>query len=205
MEKRNENGAEISYDFEIFKVINKRDCGLTVINVIKHEAEKFEYGFDDYINMLKREIEIYESEMIYYDENSESEYQYFIRDGLEEIRKAIIEIEQAKNVHCHTDNSKAQTENQTSNDLICDEMHLLKLYANYNNVGIWEKMKHDDFLNCMRVEPIGNIKPKNGNKDFAKWIFENIEKERKIKNNINDWFKKLVGKNISYSTLKKSP
>ncbi len=92
-------------------------------------------------------------------------------------------------------------------DLICDQKHLQRLHAEYDG-EIWESVTLDEFLNSMRTEPIGTLKPQVKNEEFAKWIFDNIDEHRKGKKqkgkkpNMSNWFKKLVGKGLNYSTLK---
>ncbi|MDO9509948.1 MAG: hypothetical protein Q7J14_01520 [Candidatus Magasanikbacteria bacterium] len=99
---------------------------------------------------------------------------------------------------------KPDTEIQTSNDLICDKKLLQKLHAEFDD-EIWENMDFDDFLNCMRVEPIGGIKLKCKKQDFAKWVHDNIEDKRNetLIPDIGIWFKKIRGKNVNYSSQKK--
>jgi hypothetical protein len=100
------------------------------------------------------------------------------------------------------------------NVLICDKKQLQKLHADFDG-KIWETMELENFLNCMRIEPTEHLEPskKGNNSDFAKWISEHIEPHRVMitngqnkakKINMNHWFKKLVDKNLNYSTLKKT-
>ena len=89
------------------------------------------------------------------------------------------------------------------NKLICDKKYLQILYAEFDG-QIWESMELEAFLNCMRVEPITKIEIIGKNKDFVKWVSQNIENQRdaKLVPNFGKWFKKLTGKNINYSTIK---
>jgi hypothetical protein len=92
---------------------------------------------------------------------------------------------------------------QTSKtDLICDNKLLQTLHAEFDGTN-WESVTLEIFLDFMRVEPIGQIQVIGGNKVFANWLRENIEFERnkKLVPNMGNWFKKLMNKNINYSTL----
>jgi hypothetical protein len=90
----------------------------------------------------------------------------------------------------------------TKTDLICDKKQLQKLHAEFDGKR-WENVELETFLDYMRVEPIGQIKIIGGNKKLAIWLRENIENERNVKlvPNMGVWFKKLIGKNINYSTF----
>ena len=88
------------------------------------------------------------------------------------------------------------------NKLICDKKHLQKLHADFDG-EIWESVELETFLNYMRVDPIGQIKIIGINADLAIWLRENIENNRDtdLVPNMGNWFKKLIGKNINYSTF----
>ena len=93
MEIKEENGITRFYDYEIYKALNKSECGVPITDFLRYEAENFKYGKEAYFNMLKKEIVDFDSMDWDYNENLQLEFQYFIRDGLEEIRKVILELE----------------------------------------------------------------------------------------------------------------
>ena len=90
------------------------------------------------------------------------------------------------------------------NSLICEKKLLQKLHAKFDG-DIWESVEFDTFLDFMRVGPIGQIKiikRKNKNKIFAQWLRDNIEfnRDENLVPNFGNWFKKLIDKNINYSS-----
>jgi len=90
----------------------------------------------------------------------------------------------------------------TKTDLICNKKLLQKLHSDFDGIR-WETVELETFLDYMRVQPIGQITVIGGNKDLAIWLRENIEQKRDavLVPNMGKWFKKLIGKNINYSTF----
>ncbi len=213
---------EILEDFESFKNIQfvkkHPEFKKTVIDLLLYdEDELFDFlsskiNDEIYVVNLMKYISGYVCKLN--EENDEKEAdtktllaaQLYYRcvDAINSINDKTSGIEQAKNVYSQTDNSKVETEVKTSNDLICDKKLLQKLHAEFDDKNIWESMDFDDFLDYMRVEPIGSIKLKCTKQNFAKWLCEHIEDVRneELIPDIGKWYKKIRGVNVNYSTQK---
>lgn len=88
MKIENKNERTIYSDFEIHKALENLERGISIETFFKHEAKRFEFGEDEYFNMLKKEIEF---ECRHYDTFHESwEYtEYTLGVSIEELEKIV--------------------------------------------------------------------------------------------------------------------
>lgn len=109
-------------------------------------------------------------------------------------------IDEVKNIQPPT-TGKNQAPQIIEADLICPKNHLQVLHGMFDG-KIWESVELNDFYLAMNKEPKRKLIPKVDNKKFVDWLEENIAPKRNKNTNMNDWFPKLIGKNLNYSTYK---
>jgi len=94
MEIEEKNGVTHYSNFEIDKALTNLKRGISLETFFKHEAKRFEYGEDDYFEMLKKEIE-YEYQNYDYLHDSWDYIQYTLGISIEEVEKIIIDLQKS--------------------------------------------------------------------------------------------------------------
>ena len=92
MEIKEKNGATHYSDFEIDKALTNFERGISLETFFKHQAKRFEFGENEYFNMLIREVEI-ESQM--YSSEQWEYYEIAFGIGLNEVEKIIIDLQKS--------------------------------------------------------------------------------------------------------------
>jgi len=90
MEIEEKNGVTYYSNYEIDKALTNLERGISLETFFKYEAKRFEFGENDYFNMLIREVEI-RSEM--YDNRQWEYYELAFSVGLAEVEKIIIDLQ----------------------------------------------------------------------------------------------------------------